>query len=109
MDSLTELLEAEGITAEILNVHTIKPLDTKTILESAKKTEFIITIEDHQKKGGLGSAISEFLSEEYPIPMKIIGVDDAFGESGKLDELYKKHKLNAENIADEIRKLLQKF
>lgn len=81
-------LSKEGIECEVINVSSIKPLDHYTILESAKKTKKVITIEDHQIIGGLGSAICELLSEKYPVPVKRIGIRDRFGLSGNWVEIY---------------------
>jgi len=93
---------------EVINMHTIKPLDYESILKSVKKTGAVLTVEEHQKAGGLGSAVAEFLSQpaltrlKNSIPMKIIGVDDSFGESGTVKELLEKHKLTAIYITKEI-------
>ena len=91
-------LEKKGIKAMIINNHTIKPLDEKTILKAAKKCKKIITAEEHQIAGGLGSTITEFLSEKYPIPIKRIGIKDKYGESGKPEELKKKYGLTSKEI-----------
>jgi len=101
-------LEKKNISIEIINNHTIKPLDKKTILNSIKKTKKLITIEDHQIHGGLGGAISELISQNYPVLMKIIGVNDTFGESGTPEQLYKKYKLNKDHIIKEVLKILKK-
>ena len=96
-------------SVEVINMHTIKPLDTETILKSAKKTGGIITVEEHQKIGGLGSAVAEFLSQlNIKIPFKILGVNDSFGESGDTLKLLKKHKLTSKEIAKEISLLITK-
>ena len=76
-----EELAKEGIEVEVINNHTIKPMDKETILKSVKKTGCVVTIEEHQAAGGMGSAVSEILSQNYPAPMEIIGVKDRFGES----------------------------
>ncbi|MGM5483441.1 MAG: transketolase family protein [Nanobdellota archaeon] len=99
-----EELKKEGISTEIINCHTIKPLDKKTILKSAKKTGKIITVEEHQKAGGLGSAVAELLSETK-IPIKIIGIQDTFGESGTPEELLKKYKIDKNEIIKECREM----
>ena len=91
---------------EIINCHTIKPLDEKTILKSVRKTKKVIVVQDHQVIGGLGSAVTELLSEKYPVPVKIIGVDDKFAESGKPMELWKKYGLNFEEIKLKIREII---
>ena len=84
-----EILEAEGISAEVVNVATIKPLDSKTIIDSVSKTRLVVTVEEAQINGGLGGAISELLSEHLPTKMLRIGMQDRFGESGEPDELIK--------------------
>jgi transketolase len=91
-DSLmvADKLSREGIECEVINVSSIKPLDEKTILESAKKTGKVITIEDHQIAGGMGSAIAELLSEKYPLLVKRLGIMDRFGISGEWEEVYQK-------------------
>jgi transketolase len=99
-------LAAENISVEVINCHTIKPLDKKTILASVKKTKKVVTLEDHQIHGGLGSAVAELLAENYPVPMKIMGVNDTFGESGTPEKLYKKYGLDQENIISTIKNIL---
>ncbi|MFH1244659.1 MAG: transketolase C-terminal domain-containing protein [bacterium] len=91
-DSLmvAEDLSKDGIECEVINVSTIKPLDHYTIVESAKKTGKVITIEDHQAMGGMGSAIAEVLSSECPVPIKFIGIKDRFGISGEWEDVYQK-------------------
>ena len=96
------------ISIEIINCHTIKPLDEKTIIKSAKKTKKVLTIEEHQTTGGLGSAIAEVLSEKYPVQIKKLGIPDRFGESGEPQELLDKFKLTANHIEKEIKKLIKK-
>ncbi|NQV91013.1 transketolase family protein [Candidatus Woesearchaeota archaeon] len=91
-------LEKKGINAMVINSHTIKPLDKATILMAAKKCKKIITVEEGQITGGLGGAVTEFLSEVYPIPIKRIGMKDRFGESGEPVELLKKFGFSAEHI-----------
>lgn len=103
-----EILENEGIRAYVVNIHTIKPLDNEMIIELAKKTNCVITAEDHNIIGGLGGAVAEVLSENYPCIMKRIGLQDKYAESGKPDELYKKYGLDAESIAEECIKIIKK-
>ena len=91
-------LKKQKISAGVINCHTIKPLDFKTIISAAKKYKAIVTVEEHQYYGGLGGAISELLSETYPVPIKRIGVKDRFGESGAPDELLKKFNLASKDI-----------
>src|SRR3989344_5887025 len=102
------ILKSEGIDVYVVNIHTIKPIDGKLIVELAKKTNCVITAEDHNIIGGLGSAVAEVLSENYPCITKRIGMQDKFGESGKPEELYKKYGLDAESIAEEAVKFLSK-
>ncbi len=93
------LLDKQGISAELINSPSVKPLDEKTILASAKKTGCVVTVEEHQAASGLGGAVSEFLSENYHVPIKRIGVRDRFGESGQPEELLKEFKLTYNDIA----------
>jgi transketolase len=96
---LYEALEAgRKVNATVINCHTIKPLDSATILKYAKKSKKVVTVEDHQINGGLGGAIAELLGENCPVKLKRIGVNDQFGESGKAEELKKKHRLTISNI-----------
>ena len=104
----TEILESENIRVYVVNTHTIKPLDVNLVIDLAKKTNCVITAEDHNIIGGLGGAIAEVLSENYPCLMKRIGLQDKYAESGKPDELYKKYGLDAESIAEEIMKFINK-
>lgn len=101
-------LFSQGIKATVINLHTIKPLDEKTILKYAKKTGAIVTIEEHQAKGGMGSAVSEFISQKYPIPIEIIGVEDSFGESGNGYELLKKYKISTSEIIKRVKKVIKR-
>ena len=93
-----ETLKAEGIDAEIINVHTIKPIDKEAVIESAKKTGAVLTVENHNLIGGLKSAVSEVLIEEYPVPLRAIGVDDKFGQVGRLPYLKETYNMRAEDI-----------
>src|SRR5664280_1580817 len=96
-----------GIEAEVLNVHTIKPLDRRTILESAARTGALVTFEEHSVIGGLGSAVAEALAESsIRVPFRRIGVQDVFGETGLADELLAKHGLTAENLVVIVRELV---
>ncbi|MBI2101546.1 transketolase family protein [Candidatus Woesearchaeota archaeon] len=102
------ILENEKINVYVANISTIKPIDEKLVIELAKKTNCVITAEDHNVIGGLGSAVAEVLGENYPCLMKRIGVKDAYAESGKPDELYRKYGLDAESIAEEVMKIISK-
>ena len=101
-------LEAEGIRAEVINIHTIKPLDEELILASAKKTGRVVTVEEHNIIGGLGEAVSAVLSEKCPTPVTRIGVNDVFGHSGPAIDLLKEFGLSAEHIAEVVREKLGK-
>ncbi|MCB9803037.1 transketolase family protein [Candidatus Nomurabacteria bacterium] len=94
------------ISVEIINCHTIKPLDKNTILKSLKKTKRLITLEEHQVAGGLGSAILEEVVAQFPVPVEMIGVQDSFGESGKVVELWKKYKIDRNYIETIIKKII---
>jgi transketolase len=91
-------LEKEGISVELINMHTIKPLDNEAVIKAAKKTGCIVTAEEHNIIGGLGSAVSEVVAEEYPVPVVRVGVNDEFGKSGPAVELLHLYGLDAENI-----------
>jgi len=95
-------LEQEGISITVINNSAIKPLDKKTVLEWAKKSKAIITLEEHQVAGGMGSAIAEFLSENYPLPIKFMGIKDEFGQSGQTEELIEKYGLGKEAIKQTV-------
>jgi transketolase len=94
-----------GPSCRVINCHTIKPLDQKTILAAAKECGRVVTAEEHQLAGGLGSAVAELLSVEHPTPMAMVGVDDQFGESGTAQELLDKHGLNAAGIIAAVNRL----
>ncbi len=101
-----EALKAEGICAEVINIHTIKPLDADIIIESAKKTGAVVTAEEHSVIGGLGGAVCEALAESYPVPVVKVGVEDRFGQSGKVPVLLEEYGLTAANIAEKARKAI---
>jgi len=103
-----EKLEAEGISAEIINIHTIKPLDTEMILASAKKTGCVITAEEHQTLGGLGASVAQCLSQNHPVPMDYVAVNDSFGESGTPAQLMTKYGLDADNIVSKAKAVISK-
>ncbi len=102
-----EKLAAEGISAEVINIHTIKPLDEEIILKSAKKTGKVVTAEEHSVIGGLGSAVCDVLSEKLPTPVKKIGVYDVFGESGPAVKLLEKYKLDGAGVYEQIKDWLK--
>lgn len=99
-------LEKENISVRVINMGTIKPLDGETILKAAKETKFIITAEEHSVIGGLGSAVSEFLSEVYPTKIKKLGVYDKFGQSGKGNELLEKYELTYKKLIEMVKENL---
>lgn len=103
-----EALKAKGIDAQVINIHTIKPLDEELVLVAAKKTGRIFTVEEHSVIGGLGDAVAAVLSEKCPTKLTKIGVNDVFGESGPAVELLHKYELDAEGIAKRIEKELSK-
>ncbi|WP_308008670.1 transketolase family protein [uncultured Fusobacterium sp.] len=98
-----DILAQEGISVRVINVGTIKPLDGEIILKAAKETKFIITAEEHSVIGGLGSAVSEFLSEVYPAKVKKLGIYDKFGQSGKANELLEKYELTAAKLVSMVK------
>jgi transketolase len=98
-----DMLAADDISAEVINIHTIKPLDRDLIAASAKKTEKVVTAEEHSVIGGLGGAVCEALSETVPTPVLRIGVQDVFGESGPAAELLHKYQLDGEGICKQVR------
>ena len=99
-------LEKNGIETIVINIHTIKPLDTETIIRYAKLTGAVVTIEEHQVIGGLGSAVSETLSKNFPVPIEILGVQDRFGQSGKPKELFSEYGLTKEDITKAVKKVI---
>ena len=101
-----EKLAAEGIDAEVINFHTIKPLDEETLIKSASKTKRVFTVEEHSVIGGLGSAVCEVLAEEYPVKVTKIGVNDVFGQSGPAAVLMKEYKLDGEGVYAQIKAAL---
>lgn len=103
-----ELLAAAGINADIINIHTIKPLDTKAVLDSVRKTKCVVTAEEHQLNGGLGDSIAQLLAQQLPTPIEMVGVNDSFGESGTPDELMVKYGLDAKNIVDAVHKVMKR-
>lgn len=101
-----EELVKEGIECEVINSHTVKPLDIETILSSVRKTGAVVSVEEHQVAGGLGSAVAEALAQNYPTPQEFIGVRDRFGESGKPEELIRHFGMGVENIKNAVRKVI---
>ncbi|KXA14522.1 Transketolase, pyridine binding domain protein [Fusobacterium equinum] len=103
-----DILAEEGISVRVINSGSVKPLDGETILKAAQETKFIVTAEEHSVIGGLGAAVSEFLSETHPTLIKKVGIYDAFGQSGKGQELLEKYELTADKLVAVIRENLKK-
>lgn len=101
------MLEEEGISARVVNIHTIKPIDADIIIKAAKETGAIVTAEEHNIIGGLGSAVAEVLVENAPVPMKRVGVEDKFGKSGKPGELLEWYGLTAKQIVTKVKEVLK--
>ncbi len=102
-----EMLAAEGVSAEVINICTIKPLDEELIIQSAKKTGKVVTAEEHSVIGGLGSAVCDTLCKAYPVPVLKIGMQDVFGESGSAAALVEKYKLDGKGIFEQIKDFLK--
>lgn len=101
-----QILANDGISAKVINIHTIKPLDNELIVKSAKETGAIVTAEEHSIIGGLGSAVAEAVTTEYPIPVLRVGIKDVFGESGKPEELLKAYNLTAQDIVNKVKEAI---
>ncbi len=99
-------LEEEGINVLVTNIHTIKPIDEEAIISIAKQTGAIVSVEDHQVDGGLGSAIAEVLAKNQPTAQEFIGLQNTFGESGKIDELLTKYKMDKDSIKESVKKAI---
>jgi len=103
-----EALEAKGISAEVINIHTIKPLDDEAILKSVAKTGCVVTAEEHNIYGGLGESISRLLAMNNPLPQEFVAVNDTFGESGTPEQLMEKYKLNAAAIEEAVARVMKR-
>ncbi|MDY8137727.1 transketolase family protein [Aquimarina sp. 2201CG5-10] len=103
-----EALQEKGISADVINIHTIKPLDDEAILNSVKKTGCIVTAEEHNHLGGLGESVSRVLTKNHPVPQEFIATNDTFGESGTPDQLMEKYGLNAEAIINAAQKVVKR-
>lgn len=101
-------LEKQGISAEVINMHTIKPFDKQAVLTSVAKTKCVVTAEEHMINGGLGESVAQVLTREMPVPQEFVGVDDSFGESGKPDELMTKYNIDTPNIVEAAKKVIQR-
>lgn len=107
MDAVKKLAE-EGISAELINIHTIKPLDEEIVLDSVSKTRCVVTAEEHQRNGGLGDSIAQLLSRKLLTPQEYVAVNDSFGESGVPEQLLAKYGLTAENIIVAVEEVLKR-
>ena len=103
-----EMLAKEEVDCTVINNHTIKPMDRATIVKAAKQCKAVVTVEEHQVAGGMGSAVAELLSAEKPVPMEFVGMQDRFGESGSPAELLKQFGLDADGIAEAVRRVLKR-
>ncbi|MFN4300328.1 MAG: transketolase family protein [Thermaurantimonas sp.] len=103
-----KLLESQGIDAEIINIHTIKPIDQEAILKSVAKTGCAVTAEEHNRYGGLGDAVAQVILTHHPVPQEYVAVNDSFGESGKPEELLAKYGLTPENVAQAAIKAIER-
>lgn len=103
-----KMLEADGISAEVINIHTIKPLDEDLVVNSAKKTGKVVTVEEHSVIGGLGSAVCDALCAKCPVPVKKLGMQDKFGESGPAAALVEKYKLDGKGVYGDVKEFLGK-
>jgi transketolase len=101
-------LEAEGIKTKVMNLSSIKPIDTDAIVTLAKETKKIVTVEEHQVAGGMGGAVAEVLAQNFPVPIEFIGVQDKFGQSGKGDELVEYYGMGKNSIKEAVRKILKR-
>lgn len=103
-----DTLKEKGISAEVINLHTIKPIDVDTLVKSVKKTNALVTAEEHQIMGGMGSAVFEVVMQNYPIPAEMIGMKDTFGESGTPAELFEKYGCKSKNIVEKVEQVLKR-
>jgi len=99
-------LEKTGLFVNVVNLHTIKPLDEKTIIDQAKKAGAVVTVEEHQIRGGMGSAVAECLAKHHPVPIEFVGVDDQFGQSGKMEELIEHYGMGVEAITRAVKRVV---
>ena len=107
VEAAKELAE-QGISCEVINIHTIKPLDEDAVLASARKTRCVVTAEEHQRNGGLGDSIAQLLARELPTPIEYVAVNDSFGESGEPTELLDKYGLGIVDITHAVQNVLKR-
>ena len=101
-----KILAAENISAEVIDLHTVKPLDVETVTAAAKKCRCVVTAEEHQIFGGMGSAVAECLTQNFPVPQEFIAINDSFGESGQPQELMDAYGLNQSAIVSAVKKVV---
>ena len=106
---VAKMLEEEKISTMVVNIHTIKPLDEELIIDIAKNVQFLFSVEEHSKIGGLGDAIASVLVQDYPKNLIKIAIEDLFGESGSAEQLLNKHRLDVNGIYDVVKKSVFKF
>lgn len=105
---VADRLQKDGVDVSVLNMPTIKPLDAKTLLEEVKKAGAVVTVEEHQKIGGLGGAVAEFLSANFPVPIEFVGVSDKFGQSGRPEELLEHYGMSESDIQKAVEKVISR-
>jgi transketolase len=103
-----KILEEKGIKAEVINIHTVKPLDTEAVIKSLRKTKCAVTVEEHNIIGGLGDAIAQAAVKEFPVPIEYVGTKDTFGESGTPTQLLSKYGLDTPNVLDAVEKVMKR-
>ena len=103
-----QILKEQGISAELINIHTIKPLDVEAVLKSVAKTRCVVTAEEHMRNGGLGDSIAQVLALNNPVPMEMVAVNDVFGQSGTPDELLKAYHLDTPDIVEAVKKVVKR-
>ena len=101
-------LAAQGISAEVINMHTIKPLDEEAVLKSVAKTKCVVTAEEHMINGGLGDSVAQVLTRNHPVPQEYVGVNDTFGESGTPDELMRKYGIDTPDVVEAAKRVIQR-
>ncbi|NQV01187.1 MAG: transketolase family protein, partial [Bacteroidia bacterium] len=104
----SRILAEEGIRVEVINIHTIKPLDNEAVLASVKKTGCVVSAEEHMRNGGLGDSIAQLLVRHHPVPMEMVAVDDKFGESGKPEELLAKYGLDTPDVVAAVQRVIRR-
>jgi transketolase len=103
-----EILEKKRISVELINMHTIKPLDVQAILKSVQKTKCVVTAEEHMRNGGLGDSVAQVLTQQFPVPQEFVAVNDSFGESGTPMELMTKYSIDTQNVVDAVLKVTER-